>query len=116
MSGENSFQELSSSRSGFIDDYILQHVSEADRVGTKQRINDLTDNFQGVDRDALAVLFYAARGGKLDEYLGKLGEYHDRDLKFVHPEARRVAQMPGATKVDRFFGRCFKELGVNTSR
>ena len=37
-------------------------------------------------------------------------------MKYVHPEARRIAQMPGAVRAERFFLNCFEEMGVKPQR
>jgi hypothetical protein len=77
-----------------------------------KEISDLIEEFKGQDLNAMSVLMYAAEQGKLEDYLGKLRQHYQENLQYVHPDARRLAAMPGAVRAENFFVRCYTELGI----
>ena len=71
--------------------------------------------YEGQDLNALSVLAYAAERGRFDEFLEKLEKHYEESLGYVHPEARRVAQIPGAVRAENFFIKCYESLGIKPS-
>lgn len=109
---EDCFEVPEKERAHFIENSILKHVSKEDWGAVRWRAARIAKAYVGQDVNALSVLAYAAEQGKFDEFAGKLEGYHDRDLAYVHPEARRNAQVAGAVRAEDFFLECYKTLGV----
>ena len=99
-------------RTSFIDRNIIIHLPEGRRAEAKTSVARLVTNYEGRDVDVLSVLCYAAEGGKFDEYLDRLGVYFRDDMIFIHPDARRLAVIPGAVRAGSFFLACYRDLGV----
>jgi hypothetical protein len=109
---DNSLEVPKNIRARFIDEVIAPHLSAEQRDSGKDRADRIVGSYAGADRDAISILAYAAERGKFDEFAEKLEKYHADDLNFVHPDARRVAAVPGAIKAARFFMNCYEELGI----
>ena len=81
----------------------------------KKRAIKIVESFVGRDVDAISVLGYAAERGKFKEYAEKLEQHYEENMKYVHPEARRISQIPGAVRAERFFLNCYHEMGIKPS-
>ena len=55
---------------------------------------------------------YAAEIGRFDEFAERLERHYQDSLKYVHPEARRVA-IPGALRAESFILQCYWDMGVS---
>ena len=99
-------------RDRFISDNVVAHLPEAERTEARRRAMAIVSNFVGTDRDALSILGYAAERGRFDEFAGKLEEHYGSSLSYVHPDARRLAVIPGAVRAAQFFLRCYEEMGI----
>lgn len=114
MGVESCFQIVESNRIEFIEKNIVGNLPENSRDTTRQRATKITNDFEGVDIDALSILAYAAKRGKFDEYAGKLEEHFEENLQYIHPKARRLAKVPGAIRTNNFFVGCYKEMGIES--
>jgi len=115
MTIEECFEVQIPARIVFIDENIVAHLPEKDRSEAKKRATTIVEAFVGRDMDALSVLSYAAERGKFCEYAEKLENHFQESMKYVHPEARRIAQIPGAVRAERFFLDCYKEMEIKPS-
>ncbi len=97
---------------GFVEERILSRVPAGKRDSLKSRILEIAKKYEGRDADAVSVLFYAAERDRLEEYAGKLERHFEESLQYVHPEARRLAVMPGAVRAERFILDCYKEMRI----
>ncbi len=77
-----------------------------------ERVKSIVISFVGRDMDALSVLALAAEKGKFEEFAERLEQYYKENLQYVHPEARRMAQVPGAIRAEAFFLNCYESLGI----
>ena len=116
MTLEDCFEIEESMRTDLINKHILAHLPEESRQAVKQRAIRIVENFVGQDVNALSVLIYAAERGKFDEYAQRLEEHFRESLQYVHPEARRIAQVPGAVRAEVFFINCYKELVIKPQK
>lgn len=114
MSVDTFFQIALNHRIDFIDNKILAHFPENDRPAARERAIDVVNRYEGRDADALSILKYAAERGRFEEFAGKMEAYCAKELGFVHPEARRVAGVPGAHKAEEFLISCYKDLGIES--
>ena len=99
-------------REKFIAENIVALLPETERIEGKKRATTIVSNFVGADMDAISILGYAAERGRFNEFAEKLKRYYDWNLKYVHPEARRVAMIPGAIRATQFFLKCYEEMGI----
>ena len=116
MSIDTCFQVPKEARTTFIEKNIAGKLSLAVRDSAIQRATKIVNNYVGLDLNALSVLAYAAERGKFDEFANKLEEHYKSSLTYVHPEARRVAQIPGAFRAELFFLECYKDMGIKPSK
>ncbi len=77
-------------------------------MSEKSRATSIVTDYVGLDADALSVLAYAAWQGRFDEFAKKIEKHYQESLSYVHPEARSIAQIPGAVRAERFFLSCYK--------
>jgi len=52
------------------------------------------------------------QGEPLYEFAKKLEGHYQESLQYVHPEARRIARVPGAVRAEAFFLDCYKSMGI----
>ena len=57
-------------------------------------------------------MIYSAERGIFRKYFDELKDFLDKDLKFVRPEARRIACVPEALRAESFFLNCYKKMGI----
>ena len=115
MGVEECFEVKKEARTVFIDNNIVARLPKNIREAAKQRATEIVDAYVGQDVNALSVLAYAAERGKFDEFAAKLEAHYSESLKYVHPEARKIAQIPGAVRAERFFLECYQALGIKPS-
>ena len=99
-------------RTTFIDEKIVGKLPKEVRESAKTRATQIVNNYVGQDINALSVLSYAAERGKFDEFAEKLEKHYQENLLFVHPEARRIAKVPGSVRAERFFLECYISMGI----
>jgi transposase len=109
---EDCFQIDKEARTSFIEKSILGKLSSAERVALENRIKGIVTNYVGQDLNALSVLAYAAERGRITEFIEKLEKHYEDSLRYVHPEARKLAAVPGAVRAEKFFVDCYKGLGI----
>ncbi len=109
------FEVKEEARTTFIEKSIIEKLPDEKRDSARQKINDIVNNYEGQDVNALSTLAYAAEKNRFDEFTGKLETHYNESLQFVHPEARKLQQVPGALRAEYFFMRCYKELGIKPS-
>jgi predicted unusual protein kinase regulating ubiquinone biosynthesis (AarF/ABC1/UbiB family) len=112
MSIDTCFMVPEEARTAFIDKNIVGRLPEDIRESAKSRATKIVTDYVGQDLNALSVLAYAAERGRFGEFAGKLEEHYQESLQYVHPEARRIAQIPGAVRAERFFLDCYKSMGI----
>jgi hypothetical protein len=112
MSLDTCFEIEEKNRITIIDKNIVSKLPEEEKEDAKTRAIDIINNYVGRDVDAISVLMYAAEKGRFKEYAEKLEKHYQESLQFVHPEARRVGQMPGSVRAEMFFLDCYKEMGI----
>jgi hypothetical protein len=112
MSIEDCFEVKEKIRNEFMEENIVGLLPEEIRESSRQRAQKIINNYVGVDRDAISILAYAAERNRFDEFAEKLEKHYKDSLEYVHPEARRIKQIPGAVRACVFFIDCYKELGI----
>lgn len=112
MGIEDCFQIPAEKRTSFIEKNILAHLPEDVKDSARQRVTKIINAYVGQDLNALSVLAYAAEKGNFDEFVEKLEKHNQESLKYVHPEARTNAQVPGAIRAENFFLDCYKALNI----
>lgn len=112
MSTGTCFEIAEEQRAAFIDNNIIANLHEDDKEAARERTKRIVNNYEGRDVDALSVLAYAAEQGRFDEFAGKLEEHYRDSLEYVHPNARKVARIPGAVRAEVFFTDCYIELDI----
>jgi hypothetical protein len=112
MANEDLFEVRKDKRDLFIDDTILAKLPEEKRNSAKDISIKIINDYVGQDLNALSVLAYAAKDGRFDEFVEKLETHYQKILKYVHPEARKLANVPGAVRTENFFLECYKSLGI----
>jgi len=115
MSIDNCFEVSEKARIAFIDANIVLHLPNEEQAEARKRAIKIVESFVGRDVDAISVLGYAAERGKFKEYAEKLEQHYEENMKYVHPEARRISQIPGAVRAERFFLNCYHEMGIKPS-
>ena len=111
MERKNYFEIKEEARTKFIDD-LVSNVPEGSRIKTREASIQLIKSYEGADMDALSILYYAAERGRFDEFAEKLSIYFVENLSFVHPMARRIAEVPGAVRAVNFFLDCYTKMGI----
>jgi hypothetical protein len=99
-------------RTTFIDEGIISLLPESVRDSARLRAKSIVKNYVGRDGDALSVLAYAAEKKRFDEFAGRLEIHYEESLSRVHPEARNVAGVPGASRATEFFLDCYQSMGI----
>ena len=99
-------------RTAFVDDNIVGKLPAAIRKSAKERSTKIVNDYVGQDLNALSVLAYAAERGRFDEFAEKLERHYQKNLNYVHPEARKIASHPGAVRAEEFFLDCYKAMGI----
>ena len=99
-------------RTAFVDDNIVGKLPAAVRKSAKERSTKIVNDYVGQDLNALSVLAYAAERGRFDEFAEKLERYYQKNLNYVHPEARKIASHPEAVRAEEFFLDCYKAMGI----
>lgn len=99
-------------REQFIEKNVVARLPETERAEAKRRATTIVSNFIGADMDALSILGYATERGRFGEFADKLEKHYDWNLKYVHPEARRIAAIPGAIRATQFFLKCYEEMSI----
>ena len=99
-------------RTDFIDDNVIKKLLKDSRQSAKKRVIKIVNNYAGQDLSALCVLSYAAEQGRFEEFAEKLERYYKENLKYIPPEARRIAQFTEAFQSEVFFLKCYKILGI----
>ena len=107
-----SFQVQAGARVSFIENSIVAKLPENERDNAKAGATTIVNCYAGIDVDALSVLAYAAERGKFEEFAEKLEKHYEENLSFVHPDARRLAVVPGAVRAERFFIDCYRKMGI----
>lgn len=115
MGVEECFEVKKETRTAFIEKNIAVHFPENVRYSAKQRAIEIVEAYVGQDVNALSVLCYAAERGKFDEFAEKLETHWSESPQYVYPEARKIAQIPGAVRAERFFLECYHALGIQPS-
>lgn len=116
MGIEDCFETTFKERIDFINECIINKLpkNEIYRKKAKETAIKIADNYQGIEKDALAVLSYAAKQGmeKFDEYAKKLEEYSNF-LKSIEPKNRRDKKNSTIKKLEKFFSRCYEEIKIS---
>jgi len=112
----NVYEVNEEGRETFIDDGIVSLLPENDRDNARVRATNIVRNYVGRDTDALSVLAYAAERGRFDEFAELLEAHYEESLSRVHPEARKVLGVPGATRATQFFLNCYQSLGIEPEK
>lgn len=112
MSIDTYFMISEEERIAFIDKNIVEKLPEDVREGVKIRATKIVTDYIGQDVNALSVLAYAAERGRFDEFARKLEGHYQENLQYVHPEARRIGQVPGAVRAEIFFLDCYKSMEI----
>lgn len=112
MSIDNLFEVMETDREVCVQYRIGANVPKESREAVMKRASNIVIQYEGRDRDALSVLAEAAEKGRFEEFARKLEDYHKRNLQGVDPRARRLANMPEAIKVEKFFRDCYQTLGI----
>ncbi|MFH1174866.1 MAG: hypothetical protein V1725_07050 [archaeon] len=102
-------------RTSFIEEYIVGILPDEEGSAAREKAKELVNKYAGQDINALSVLAYAASKGRFAEFVDKLEFHHEENLRYVHPEARRLSTVPGAVRAETFFSNCYKALCI-TSR
>jgi len=116
MSIDSCFEVPESVRTSFIRENVGGYITEEQLETSIKRAEAIVNAYAGRDMDALSVLAYAAERGRFDEFAQKLDEHYQESLQFVHPEARRLAQIPGAIRAEQFFLECYQDLGIQQQK
>ena len=99
---------------GFIEDKILPHIPEAERIGVADRVRTAVRDYgPGWDVAAVSLLSHAANAGRFEEFYARLEVNHTEELSFVHPDARRIMEVPAVRRTDNLFRSAYKELGIS---
>jgi len=106
------FEIEAEKRVAFINDKIVVKLPNDIKERARETANKIVNNYVGRDMDALSILFYAAEQGRFDEFADRLEKHYKESFQFVHPEARRVADVPLARVAQGFFLRCYQDLGI----
>jgi predicted unusual protein kinase regulating ubiquinone biosynthesis (AarF/ABC1/UbiB family) len=112
MSLDTCFIVPEEARTAFIDDNIVGKLPEDSRESAKDKAIRIVNDYVGQDLNALSVLAYATERGRFDEFVEKLEGHYQESLQYVHPEARRIARVPGAVRAEAFFLNCYKSMGI----
>ena len=112
MSIDTCFIVPEEARIAFIDDNIIGKLPEDSRESAKDRATKIVNDYVGQDLNALSVLAYASERGRFDEFAERLEGHYQESLQYVHPEARRIAQVPGAVRAEAFFLDCYNSIGI----
>lgn len=107
MSTENHFQVPKEKRESFVEGKIITILPSEERAVSRERVKEIVINYEGQDVNALSVLSYAAKQGRFDEFAAELERFHQENLQFVHPEARRVH-----SGTETFFLKCYTSLDI----
>ena len=112
MAIDSYFRLSEETRIRFIDENIIAKLPEEERAVARPRAVNIVKNYVGRDEDALDILSHAAEQGRFEEFAARLEAHYDESLRFMHPQARRAARMPGAVKAGLFFRECYEKLGI----
>lgn len=116
MSLDDQFETKKTVRELFISTNIVGKLPKEKQDTAKEKVSDMIRNYAGRDVDALSVLGYAAEQNRFDEFMQKLESHHETSLRYVHPAARRILNVPGAQRAEFFFLDCYKELGIEPKK
>jgi hypothetical protein len=111
---KNCFDIKKDVRNDFIEKNIVAKLPEKVRESARQKAKKIADNYVGRDLDALSVLAYSAERERFEEFVEKLELHYKESLQYVHPEARRIAEIPGVIRAETFFLNCYKGMGIKS--
>jgi hypothetical protein len=99
-------------RARYIEDHIIQELPGRTRENAGKRVEQILDNYQGWDGDALVILALAAKVRRFEEFATRLEEHYDSSpsIRFVLPDARKNTRIAGVVKTREFFRDCYKDL------
>ncbi|MBI1968812.1 hypothetical protein HYS49_02780 [Candidatus Woesearchaeota archaeon] len=99
-------------RDGFLEENIAGKLPVEQRTSAIERARSIIEGYKNREIDALSILAYAAEQGRFDEFAKRLEEHYKNNLQYVHPEARKTAQVPGTLRAEIFFLECYGTLGI----
>jgi len=105
-------------RKEFVEKNIVKHLTSPERVKVEPKLNEVIVKYKDLDEvevNALSLMAYAAEKGRLSEFLARLDNQFENNLKFRHPELRGqfgITNSFGVDEVHLFFEVCYGSLGI----
>jgi hypothetical protein len=75
-------------RKEFVEKNIVKHLTSPERVKVEPKLNEVIVKYKDLDEvevNALSLMAYAAEKGRLSEFLARLDNQFENNLKLRHP-------------------------------